>query len=279
MKSSFKYFTYLKYIFKFSPSKYRRFNEDLFQLNFFKRFTHFCLCANENRIYGNYYNDPDFISMRWLRGNGLEIGAGAHPTPLHGMTSAEYLDIDNNFYFHGTGVNHFANIDHINFSNSLNKKYDFVIASHVLEHCDSFIMAIKNILEILNKDGFAYIVLPDIRFLNERNFIKKYDFQHHLDEFENSEIYSGEHRSNFPFSENSREYIHAEIPSDFFSNEYGVNIVNKKYSFMIHKHNYTFLDWLNIIIQVNDFLGNAFDICDFRFGHERKDCHFVLQKK
>ncbi|NVN95423.1 MAG: methyltransferase domain-containing protein [Bacteroidetes bacterium] len=44
---------------------------------------------------------------------------------------------------------------------TLNKKYDFIIFSHVFEHLVDIQSAVKNISELLSQDGLVYIETPD----------------------------------------------------------------------------------------------------------------------
>jgi len=263
---------------KFDKQIYRSFNPDLVNLSDFELVVHYHLHNYEKRIYGNCSNDVEIFSMRWLRGNGLEIGAGKYPTPLFGNASVTYADCDPELLYGGAKNDFFLDLNKLD--DNLTEKYDFVIASHVLEHVDSFIMSIKNLIKMAKKNGYIYITLPDINFLNDKNFILNYDFDHHIKEYNDPLFYAEEHDSRFTIAMNSHSTnetnYHAEITKEYLI-EIQTNTI-KKHRFMHHKHNYSFINWTKLLIETNTFLGDAYEIVDMRFGHLRSDCHYILHK-
>ena len=44
-----------------------------------------------------------------------------------------------------------------------NKKYDFIIITHVIEHLNNPVKTIKNIKKFLSNDGFVFAEVPDER--------------------------------------------------------------------------------------------------------------------
>ena len=50
-----------------------------------------------------------------------------------------------------------------------NKRYDFIVTSHVIEHIANPIKSIRNWKKILNKDGYILSVMPDYRFCFDHN--------------------------------------------------------------------------------------------------------------
>ena len=89
----------------FSIDLYRSYNIDLAHLSDEALFAHFLANQGDRRIYAKTDSTIDFLSMRWLRGNGLEVGAGAHPTPLYGNARASLSDCDDSYAFGGGMVN------------------------------------------------------------------------------------------------------------------------------------------------------------------------------
>jgi SAM-dependent methyltransferase len=49
------------------------------------------------------------------------------------------------------------------------KKFDYVIASHVIEHAPNFLKFLSNIFDVLKPGGFAFFVIPDKRFTFDLN--------------------------------------------------------------------------------------------------------------
>jgi len=264
----------------FSVDIYKKFNLDLQHLSDKELALHFKNNMHERRIYTAVVSDVEFLSMKWLRGNGLEIGAGKYPTPLFGSASLIHADCDEALAYGGKELHLLKALDSNNFPDDQEEKYDFVIASHVLEHCDSFIRAIKNLNSNIKKDGLIYIVLPDINFLIDRNFIDNFTFQHHLEEYfepyKHNKIHDDAYIKYCLDSVDSKNY-HAIITDDY-KEAIRKGEIPQVMRFLHHKHNYNFNDWIRLIMQVQDYLKQSFNIIDIRYGHFRKDCHFIFQK-
>jgi SAM-dependent methyltransferase len=264
----------------FSAAIYKLFNTDLAHLSDVELHDHFEANKHENRIYKLVSSDVEFLSMRWLRGKGLEIGAGSYPTPLFGNASVTHADCDVNLAFGGTEVNYLKSLDAKDFSENHYDEYDFVIASHVLEHCDSFVRAIENLISIVKKNGFVYIVLPNIKFLNDINFIDDFDFQHHIEEYEEPLKYSKLHDKAHISA--CVDFIEEENPHALISDDYRKAIqcgfIPQTMRFMYHKHNYDFEGWIDLIRNTQKYLGDKSKLVDLRYGHLRNDCHFIIQK-
>lgn len=264
---------------KYKREIYRKFNIDLVGLDDEALDEHFKASQHEQRIYGETREDVELISMRWLRGSGLEIGAGRFPTPLFGNASAVYGDCDESLVFGGEVLDIGISLDDERFSEELPKKFDFIIASHVLEHVDSFIRGVHNLISSVQSGGIVYIVLPDKGFLNDKNFIPDYSFEHHELEFTNPLLFAKVHDDLFikaNISGIDQNNMHA-----FLSEEYKNQIKSGKISeinrFLHHKHNYSYIGWVNLILNIQKYLKNSFDILDMRYGHARHDCHFILK--
>jgi SAM-dependent methyltransferase len=72
---------------------------------------------------------------------------------------SNHLDEEYNYYNGKTGkviIN-----DAVNISSVENEHYDFVFASHILEHVANPLKAIKEWLRIIKNDGFIIIVVPE----------------------------------------------------------------------------------------------------------------------
>ena len=106
---------------------------------------------------------------KYCQGHGIDIGGAADPLKIPGRTidlwdkeqgdAEEMLDVQEN-------------------------KYDFVYASHIIEHLDKPIDAIGRWIEICRERGFIFIVFPDFRRyekLGEQRFNKDHKHYFSLD--------------------------------------------------------------------------------------------------
>ena len=65
----------------------------------------------EPRLFGRTETTSDYLSMKWLRGQGIEIGAGRYPTGPFGEAAAINADIDGGDVFGTANVSHRYSID------------------------------------------------------------------------------------------------------------------------------------------------------------------------
>lgn len=64
------------------------------------------------------------------------------------------------------------------------ENYDFLIASHCLEHCANTLKTVKEWLRVVKKGGVLLLILPDKRYTFDQNRPIT-TFEHLLDDFEN----------------------------------------------------------------------------------------------
>ena len=143
--------------------------------------------VEEARRINALHTDPRaLLSLRFLRGQGLEIGALHRPTPTAQGTTTRYFD------YLSTEENEkrcsemielgysLVKVDYIGNAETLetiaDDSLDFIIANHVLEHCQDVIGTLKNFLRKLRKEGALLISLPDKRYT--------YDFKRPITPFE-----------------------------------------------------------------------------------------------
>lgn len=264
----------------FSKDIYRAYNIDLQSLSDSELIAHFENSLHERRIYGDTKTTTQLLSMRWLRGSGIEIGAGRYPTLLYGDAKATMADCDEKSAYGTKSVELKFSIEDRDFSQKNRGRFDFIIASHVLEHADSFLRAIENLLTIIKVGGIIYMVLPDIRFLLDKNWLPNFNFKHHVLEYDNPSLFNYMHDELFlnGVGDGIKQLCcHADLTED-----YKVAVNNRKIPpelrYIHHKHNYEFNDWVNLISKTQRFFANQYKICDIRYGHERQDCHFILER-
>ena len=113
-----------------------------------------------------------FAAYRYLRGDGIEIGALNAPLQTFHRARVRYLDrlptAQLRSAFPEIAHEPLVEIDLVDDGETLtslpNDSCDFVIANHVLEHTRNPIGAIKNMFRVLKPDGILYLALPDKRF-------------------------------------------------------------------------------------------------------------------
>lgn len=263
----------------FDMSVYRRANQDLANLSDLQLGEHFQNSGcRERRVFAQTETTTESMSMRWLRGSGLEIGAGRNPTPLVPGVQCDYADIAADSAFGGSAKSYFSLDGQL--GDVHRGRYDFVIASYVLEHCDSFIRGIENLLNTLKFTGVAYIILPDVRYLYDANWMPNYNFDHHAKEYVEPLHFANEHDKAFlgSISTHSSVNEHADITAEL-AEAMNAGRLPKDQRFVAHKHTYRYADWLALLSQTLEFLGSKFVIEDSAFGRERMDCHFALVRR
>ena len=271
----------------FDPKIYRANNLDLAHLQSTRALrAHFDQSGHaEPRIFGRTETTSQYLSMKWLRGKGLEVGAGRFPTPLFGTASAINADIDSGDLFGTAGVSQRYSIDDP-VPPELKGRFDFVIASHVLEHADGIIRAVENLLDLSRPGGIVYITVPDIRFLVDAEWMPYFDMAHHREEYDCPGKYDGMHdrialdhmRARIDTIAPGRHLVGGgQVRSDdiFRMLEQGEGGEGR---FMHHKHTYDPDGWNGLFVDIQRFLAKRFSIVETRYGMERHDCHFVLKR-
>jgi SAM-dependent methyltransferase len=269
----------------FDPEIYRTHSLDLTTLDPAALRAHFERTGHaEPRIFGRTETTSQYLSMKWLRGRGIEIGAGRFPTELFGDATAINADIDSGDLFGTDAVKHRLSIDDP-VPAALQGRFDFVIASHVLEHADGMIRAVENLLDLSRPDGTIYIVVPDIRFLIDAAWMPYFDLAHHAEEYRNPGKYNAMHdqivlahmRSQIATASPGHMVSGGQVRGDDILRlvEEGEGGANR---FMNHKHTYDPDGWLGLFVDIQRFLSKRFSIIETRYGMERSDCHFVLRK-
>lgn len=265
----------------FSTDVYRKYNLDLRGLNDADLEAHFRSAQHEPRVFAETQSTAEYMSMAWLRGRGVEIGPGDNPCSVFGDASLDFVDIDIDGVFGEQDEFIEFDIQSNDLREDLKNQYDFVIASHVLEHCNSLLQSIKNCVEMLHpRHGTIYFVLPDIRYLEDHAWMPNFDFDHHIRELEDQYIHRRQHDKLFL----DYSLLHGGLKSRFnIPSELSGQLAQKdqelipiEYRYIIHKHNYTFSDWMNCLVKAFRWLGVEASLQDASFDRHRNDCHYVF---
>jgi SAM-dependent methyltransferase len=107
------------------------------------------------------------LARVYVRGSGVEVGAGTRPWPLPLGTSCFYgdvLDPDGLArYFSATGSAYEGFIDAQTFAGIPDQAYDFSLSAHVLEHLVNPLGAIEAALRVVRPGGIVMFAIPDKR--------------------------------------------------------------------------------------------------------------------
>jgi SAM-dependent methyltransferase len=114
----------------------------------------------------------EVIACQYLTGSGIEVGALHSPLRLPAGVSAKYVDFEQSSELDA----HYPELSNVTITRPDiisdletlrgidDSSQDFVIANHVLEHCEDPIKAIKSVARVLRARGIAYLAIPDRRF-------------------------------------------------------------------------------------------------------------------
>lgn len=120
----------------------------------------------------------DFLGKRrllantWLRGEGIEIGALHNPTQLSSGLKVKYVDRlsreEARDTFPELAALPLVEVDFVTNAETLDTvpdgSQDFLIANHVLEHCEDAIGTLKNWFRVLRNGGILFATVPDARY-------------------------------------------------------------------------------------------------------------------
>lgn len=116
------------------------------------------------------------LARRWLRGDGIEIGALHNPFPLPARARVRYVDLmsptENASRHPELASRKLVSVDILDDGETLNSipedSLDFVIGSHFLEHTQNPIGTIRNHASKLRTGGVLLYALPDKRHTFDR---------------------------------------------------------------------------------------------------------------
>ena len=107
------------------------------------------------------------LSEQFIRGRGIEVGAGSRPFPIPAGARCFYGDVRDaeslTTYFAGQQSPFDGFLNAQTFAGIPDGSQDFVISAHVIEHLEDPIGAVLAALRILKPDGVLVLVVPDRR--------------------------------------------------------------------------------------------------------------------
>jgi SAM-dependent methyltransferase len=113
------------------------------------------------------------MALRFLKGNGLEVGAGSRPFPVPDDVRVCYGDIRSpaslESYFQNGAIQAGDKIDAQTFAGVDTGSFDFTISAHVIEHLRDPVGSIVEALRVLKPGGVFVLVVPDLRYTFDCN--------------------------------------------------------------------------------------------------------------
>lgn len=249
---------------EFDPAVYCKQNPYLSGLSDVELSAHFSgLGYLERRCYANFEDDHDRFSMRWLRGKGIEIGAGTSPTPLFGDATTTLADVDPSLAFGGSRYDHLCSLDDPQLIERLGLgTFDFAIASQVLEHVASILRGFKNLIDLVKPGRIVYLALSIKEYLQDYHWMPHLLFEHHV----NDPLKIAHHHDGLITGYRGQPY-HSGRPQ-----------IPQNERFLHHKHNCVRHNWTALLMRSPEFLGTSARLVDSCVGRQRQDCNFMLQK-
>ena len=269
----------------FDPKIYRDNNQDLAELGMSdsELECHFQTHGMyEARIFTNTSTQRERFSMAFLRGNGLEIGPGSNQFPLYGNAQLDYADVVGDSHYETSAFVKYTNFEidskklFVRYPHVLSS-YDFVVASHVLEHVNSLGRALKNLSCLARTGGMVYVIVPNKENDWDRLWMQEYGATHHVLEYFCPKLFLYIHRLRFlkALPEIRSEYKDVLSTDTQFSFD-SESIVGKDYVF--HKHSYSLYGWvyvLNALIKVFKIPLHMIDVASCSV---RNDVHFMFER-
>lgn len=117
------------------------------------------------------------IADRYLNGEGIEVGALHSPLEVPAGVKVYYVDrmsvADLRQQYPELAGHNLVEADIVDNGETLesikDNSWDFVIANHMIEHCQNPIGTIENFLRVLKPGGLVYMGVPDKRYTFDRD--------------------------------------------------------------------------------------------------------------
>ena len=122
---------------------------------------------------GNEYQNRNRIIKQFIKaGSGIEIGALHHPAKVRRGVQVKYVDRLSvemlRHHYPELNKTELVRVDIMADGETLEPfedfTQDFVIANHLLEHCQNPILAVENMLRVVKRSGILFLSIPDKRY-------------------------------------------------------------------------------------------------------------------
>lgn len=208
------------------------------------------------------------ITRHYIHGHGLEIAGLHNPWPLNPGSRAIQMDLFTTDELYDQYPEHKNQelvkvqvLDNGNFCNTIaSDSVDFVVSSHVLEHCEDTITAIYNWLRVVKPFGFVAIAVPHKE--NPIDHARAVTTQEHFwEECETVSHYKHNRRSHYEEYFTVVDKLSGPILEERLTNA----MFNQPH---IHWHTFTEESLMILLTKMEDTAGH-FKIREYeRVGHE-----------
>jgi predicted SAM-dependent methyltransferase len=130
-----------------------------------------------NRLFGSSSREEKVFHLLEKKGLGLEIGPSHNPIApkskgfdVHILDHASAADLRSKYQDHGVNLNNIEDVDFVWSGEPLHELigktgcYDYIIASHVIEHVPNLISFLQQCEKLLKLEGILSLVIPDKRY-------------------------------------------------------------------------------------------------------------------
>lgn len=219
--------------------------------------------------------EREIIANKYIKGNGVEIGALHCPLKVPRSATVKYVDRMSvpdllKQYPELSGLK-LVETDIICDGERLDgiqdATQDFVIANHFIEHCQNPLMALSNIFRVLKNGGLLYLAVPDKRFTFDIDRPVT-PLDHVFRDFEEG----GEWSKKQHFEEWVKFVNKVEDSAE--AAKQVDELMNIDYS--IHFHVWTQTEMLELLLAVNRKLNLRFDVETLLKNGD--ECIFILRK-
>lgn len=216
------------------------------------------------------------ISYRYLKGEGLEIGALHNPLSISEHARVRYVDRlpseELQKHYSDLNIHQMVSIDIIDNGETLSTIFDnsldFIIANHFLEHCENPIGTIRNHLRKIKPGGVIYYAIPEKMhtFDKERSLT---DFNHLVNDDINGIVSS------------RKDHFHEWV--NLVENKQDLNEIDARVSvlmamnYSIHFHVWDVETIFQFLYKTKEYLKNPFTV--LHFEQNENEVITLLQKK
>jgi predicted SAM-dependent methyltransferase len=220
----------------------------------------------------------ELVAASYLSGSGIEIGALHNPLVVPGHASVKYVDRLNRDelieIYPEIDASKIVDTDIVADGETLkafqDASQDFIIANHLIEHCQDPIGTLLNFFRVLKPSGILYMAIPDKRFTFDRDR-RVTPLQHLLADHDGGSLGSDEdHIIDWCLNVD-------KVDRDQLENavERQRHLINDKKR-TIHFHAWTQVEMLEILVTLRKRLNVSFEL--EAFIKEGIECIIILRK-
>lgn len=219
--------------------------------------------------------DRGFLASKFLRGEGIEIGALHSPLAVPGGTRVKYVDrmsvADLRRQYPELAPLDLVETDIIDdgehLSNVATASQDFVIANHFIEHCQNPLDTLSNMFRVLRAGGVLYMAIPDKRFTFDADR-EVTSIEHVVKDYEEGPAWSKQ--------QHFEEWVRfvSKVGDDAAAAQQVSELMATDYS--IHFHAWTQAEMFELFATLKRKTGVSFDV--ELFLKNAGECIFILRK-